>query len=154
MSLINSKLHTARQSLRADAAKYKVLDAKLRSLSPEIKQVFEMFPPSVRRRVLLTGDIWGEMLRMSVTINDLDSFKDKKLTRLLEKFSNWDATTNDFTHAQPNRDFYFTRQHPQGLTFRVAIYAYVKSDSPLCRVVVKGVKQRVIEEEIREIVCE
>jgi hypothetical protein len=153
MSLINSKLHTARQSLRADAAKYKALDGKLRSLSPEIKQVFEMFPPAHRRNLQIFGDVWNDTLRLTLSMHDLDSFKDKKLTRLLEKFSNWDATTNDFTHAQPNRDFYFTRQHPQGLTFRVAIYAYVKSDSPLCRVVVKGVKQRVIEEEIREIVC-
>ena len=41
MSLITSKLHQARLSLRADAKKYKALDNRLRSLAPEIKEVYE-----------------------------------------------------------------------------------------------------------------
>jgi hypothetical protein len=43
---------------------------------------------------------------------------------------------------------------PKELTIIVAIYAYVKSDSPLCRVVVTGVTERVVREEKKEIVCE
>ena len=153
MSLITSKLHQARLSLRADAKKYKALDNRLRSLAPEIKEVYEMFPLSLRRNVYVTGDVWGDVLRLSLALRDLDSFKDKKLTRLLERFADWAAETNDSTYDAPNRDFYFTYRHPRGLTFRVAIYAYVKSDSPLCRVVVTGTRSRVVEEEIREIVC-
>jgi hypothetical protein len=154
MSFITSKLHNARQSLRAEVKKYKELDNTLRSLSPDIKQVYEMFPPSLRQRVLVSADVWGSILRMSMSLRDLDSFKDKKLTRLLEKFADWDAATSDSTYDKPNRDFYFTHKHPSGLTFRIAIYAYVKSDSPTCRIVVTGTRQRVVEEEIREIVCE
>jgi len=153
MSLINSKLFNARKSLRADAAKYKVLDAKLKSLAPEIKAVYEMFPPAHRRNIQVYGDVWNDTLRMALSLHDLDSFKDQKLTRLLEKFADWEASTSDFTHGNPNRDYYFTFHHPRGLTFKVAIYAYVKSDSPTCKVVVRGITQRVIEEEIREIVC-
>jgi len=153
MSFITTKLHNARKSLRADAAKYKALDAKLRSLAPEIKAVYEMFPPAHRRNLQVYGDVWNDTLRLSLSLHDLDSFKDRKLTRLLEKFADWEASTSDFTYGNPNRDYYFTFLHPRGLTFRVAIYAYVKSDSPTCKVVVRGITQRVIEEEIREIVC-
>jgi hypothetical protein len=42
---------------------------------------------------------------------------------------------------------------PSELKIIVAVYAYVKSDSPLCRVVVTGVTERVIREEKKEIVC-
>jgi len=35
----------------------------------------------------------------------------------------------------------------------VTVFAYVKSDSPLCRVVVTGVTERMVREETKEIVC-
>ena len=154
MSLINSKLFNARKSLRAEAAKIKEFEGKLRSLSPEIQKVFEMFPPALRRRVSVGAEAWSETVRFSLSCDGLSSFKDKSLTRVLERFADWESTTTDYTFSMPNRDFYFTYKHPCGLTFRVGIYAYVKSDSPTCKVVVRGVKQRVVEEEIREIVCE
>lgn len=43
---------------------------------------------------------------------------------------------------------------PKELKIIVNVYAYVKSDSPLCRVVVTGVTERVVREEKKEIVCE
>jgi hypothetical protein len=43
---------------------------------------------------------------------------------------------------------------PSELKIIVNVYAYVKSDSPLCRVVVTGVTERVVREEKKEIVCE
>lgn len=154
MSLINSKLFNARKSLRADAAKIKEFDGRLKTAAPEIQKIFEMFPPSLRRRVSVGAEAWIETVRFSLSFDGLSSFKDKNLTRVLERFADWDSQTTDYTFNMPNRDFYFTYKHPYGLTFRVGIYAYVKSDSPTCRVVVRGVKQRVVEEEIREIVCE
>lgn len=42
---------------------------------------------------------------------------------------------------------------PKTFELRVGIYAYVKTDSPLCRVVVKGIEEKIVREEIREIVC-
>lgn len=154
MSLINSKLFNARKSLRADAAKIKEFDGRLKMAAPEIQKIFEMFPPSLRRRVSVSAEAWSETVRFGLSFDGLSSFKDKNLTRLLEKFADWTADTRDYTFNMPNRDFYFTYKHPCGLHFRVGIYAYVKSDSPTCRVVVKGVTTRVVEEEIREIVCE
>jgi hypothetical protein len=95
----------------------------------------------------------------------------------------WEARTYDYAHTSPNRDFHFTRtirlmadsalartiaRHPSArwlethgashhiptrLVLTVAIYAYVKPDSPTCRVVVTGVTERVVREEVKEIVC-
>lgn len=42
---------------------------------------------------------------------------------------------------------------PKTFELRVGIYAYVKTDSPLCRVVVKGIEEKIVREEIKEIVC-
>jgi hypothetical protein len=53
----------------------------------------------------------------------------------LSALTHWDAST------------------PKELKIIVNVYAYVKSDSPLCRVVVTGVTERVVREEKKEIVC-
>ena len=42
---------------------------------------------------------------------------------------------------------------PKTFTLCVSIYAYVKTDSPLCRVVVKGIEEKIVRQEIKEIVC-
>lgn len=97
--------------------------------------------------------------------------------------SEWTADTQDFTYTgQPNRDFKFKRsvplndalrevidRHPSerwltrnGYSFHIPrhldlsvnIYAYVKPDSPTCRVVVTGVTEQVIRTEIKKIVCD
>lgn len=95
----------------------------------------------------------------------------------------WTASTMDFTFTDnPNRDFKFTRvvpftdeqndamaRHPsarwlnahgytsmipRSLSLSVSVYAYVKADSPTCRVVVTGVKEEVIRTETKAIVCD
>jgi hypothetical protein len=43
---------------------------------------------------------------------------------------------------------------PSELKIIVNVYAYVKSDSPLCRVVVTGIEEKIVRQEIKEIVCE
>lgn len=42
---------------------------------------------------------------------------------------------------------------PKEVKIIVRVYAYVKSDSPMCRVVVTGTTERVVREETKEIVC-
>lgn len=156
MSTFNTKLHSARKSNREQIKKQEAFDKLLRAQAPALKQYFEMIPPSLRKNVYMTADAYDNTLRISVSLRGLDSFKDKRLTRLLEKFAGdgWVAHTQDHTYEnQPSRDFSFTQQAYFGIRIKVAIYAYVKSDSPLCRVVVKGVTTKVVEEEIREIVC-
>jgi hypothetical protein len=91
---------------------------------------------------------------MNISIRDLDSFKSPKLTKVLEKFmgDEWKSRVNDYPNETPNKDFHFGKQVGE-FAIDVSIYAYVKSDSPLCRVVVTGVTERVVREEIKEIVC-
>lgn len=153
MSLFNTKLNDARKSNREQIKRQEAFNALLRARASDLKPFFEMIPPSLRKYAYFSADAYDTTLRMSVSMRDLNSFKDKRLTRLLEKFADWESSTQDYTHSQPNRDFCFTYQTTFGIRIRIGIYAYVKSDSPLCRVVVKGVTTRVVEEEIREIVC-
>jgi hypothetical protein len=155
MSMFISKLHSARRSTQEQIQKQQAFHSTLRARAQELKQYFEMFPPSMRKDVYVQAESYDSTVRMGLSLRYLDSFKDKKLTRLLEKFADWEAVSQDYTFGdQPNRDFIFTHQTPFGVRIKVSIYAYVKSDSPLCRVVVKGTTTRVVEEEIREIVCE
>lgn len=154
MSLFNTKLHNARKYNLESIKKQKDFDQLLRACAFQLKPYFEMLPPSLRKAAYVQADWCDATLRISVSLRNLDSFKDKKLTRLLEKFADWQSSTQDWTFEQPNRDFFFEQQTPFGIRVRFGIYAYVKSDSPLCRVVVKGVTTKVVEEEIREIVCE
>jgi len=154
MSMFNTRLHRARVSLRDEAKRQIAMATVLKTHAAEIKQVWEMIPPKLRSGIYISSDYSGNTVRLSLPMRDLDGFKDKRLIKLLEKFADWDAETKDYTFDAPNRDFYFDRSYPYGFNIRVAIYAYVKSDSPTCRIVVKGVTTKVVEEEIREIVCE
>lgn len=146
---------------------------------PEVKEAFNIFPPLNRKRVNISSLGYSEEVALSLSLSNLSSFKDKQLLRLLERFSDstWRAETRDFTFNQPNRDYSFTRtipvsfpennkharwlrengyEHRVPTTFAlcVRIYAYVRSDSPTCRIVVTGVKEEVIRSEVKQIVCE
>ena len=143
----------------AQAARYLRNEAK-RTLAraalvkhPAVKEAFESFPPSMRKLVSLSMSGYANTVYMSFSIRDLDSFKDAKLTRLLEKFLDWTAQVSDCTGGNvPNKDFAFTKM-VDGIEISVSIYAYVKSDSPLCRIVVTGVRESIVREEIKELVC-
>jgi hypothetical protein len=95
----------------------------------------------------------------------------------------WSSCSNDYTYDQPNRDFVFTKTltvplpvnaHTRWLKkqgyihwseyegdagpsvrveVKVFISAYVKSDSPLCRVEVVERKETIVIEEVKRIVC-
>lgn len=95
----------------------------------------------------------------------------------------WEAKTDDCTYgATPNRDYVFSttvpldnyfdtvrgaQAHiaalraaqegwriPAEMTIKASVYAYVRTDSPTCRVVVTGVKEEVVRIETKEIVCD
>jgi hypothetical protein len=151
--MLTSKLHNARKALLNESKRIKAAADMLRVHRQEIKTVYELFPRSVRKHIHLTCDHWDTTVRLSLSMQNLDGFKDEKLTKVLSSFADWDAESKDYVAEQPNRDFYFERRTPTGLSFRVSIYAYVRSDSPTCKIVVTGVNRRVVEEEIREIVC-
>lgn len=47
---------------------------------------------------------------VGLTMRELASFKDERLTKLVSRFAGdeWTASTQDFTYDKPNRDFRFT----------------------------------------------
>ena len=152
MSTFTKQATQAARNIRAEA---KRMTAKASLIKrPEVKAAFEAFPLSMRRSVGMSIAGYSNTVYINATMRGLASFKDAKLTRLLEQFmgDDWNAEVNEYTYDTPNKDFCFTKKL-DGMEIRVAIYAYVKSDSPLCRIVVTGMTERVVREEVKQIVC-
>lgn len=120
---------------------------------PAVKAAFESFPLRLRRQVHMSLSDYSDTVRISITMRNLDSFKDKALLSVLEPFAEWQSHTSDYTYGQPNRDYSFTLRHHEGFNIEVFVWAYVKEDSPLCRIVVTGIKEEVVRTEVKEIVC-
>ena len=124
---------------------------------PEVKAAFNTFPAKLRKEASLQLSTYGNTVFISVTMHELDSFKDKKLTSILERFIDWKATTSEYTSGLPNKDFRFDKRCRDDkvgdFEISVAVYAYVKADSPLCRIVVTGVTEEVVRKEVKQIVC-
>jgi len=144
---------------------------------PAVAEALRALPASVRKYATVGASDYTNAVFITVLLSDLRSLRDTRLTRVLERFADhsWRATTRDYTFGdQPNRDYEFERRVPVALpannahvrwldkhehhvtnTFvlYVRVNAYVKSDSPLCRVVVTGVTEKVVREEVKEIVC-
>lgn len=143
------------KTTRATRIAAKQLSARVALLKhPAVRAAFEAFPVNQRMGVNLSLSTYGDSVCINTTMRNLESFKVPKLTCLLERFTGneWTVRVNEYTNDAPNKDFHFERQ-VDGFTLNVSIYAYVKSDSPLCRVVVTGVTERVVREEIKAIVC-
>lgn len=151
---------------------------------PAVRATFMLLPPALRADAWLSPPgSHDTVVGIGVPMRNLSGFKDKALLKVLERFAGdeWTATTQDWTSVL-NRDFRFKRtapltpeeqsaiaRHPSArwlaannyaigipteLTITVTVCAYIKSDSETCRVVVKGVTERVIREEIKEFVCD
>ena len=150
MSTFTKQAAQATRNLRAEIKRMATRAAMLKR--PEVKAAFEAFPLTMRRSVGMSVASYSNTIYINATVRGLDSFKDAKLTRLLEKFIDWETHVNEYTYGEPNKDFAFTKKL-EGMEIRVCIYAYVKSDSPLCRIVVTGVTERVVREETKQIVC-
>jgi hypothetical protein len=151
-------------ALRADALNHET-----------IKDVYAALPAYARKRTYISAGIFGN-LHMTLSVDDLNSFKDKRLLKVLDVFSgdDWETETRDYTGSRPNRDFTFRKElrtphnygsvhykwlkkrgHTFDSTFELSVYvcAYVKEDSPSCRVVVTGFEEEVVRKEIKKIVC-
>lgn len=157
MSTFTKQAAQAARNLRAEA---KRMTAKASLIKrPEVKTAFESFPLNMRKEVSMHVASYSNTVFISTTVRGLDSFKVPKLTCLLERFIDWNAHVNDYTgNDTPNKDFTFTKRFKsidgvETMEIHVSIYAHVKSDSPLCRIVVTGVTERVVREEVKQIVC-
>ena len=155
MSTFSKQVATAKASA-IEAAKRMALKPRLLR-HPEVKATFNRVPAALRKDATLTLSTYGNVVFISMVMHDLDSFKDKKLTSILERFLDWNTTTHDFTSGLPNKDFRFDKKFTDDkvgeFEISVAVYAYVKADSPLCRIVVTGVTEEVVRREVKQIVC-
>jgi hypothetical protein len=162
MSTFTKQAAKAARNLRDEAKRTLSGIAMLKH--PAVKAAFEAFPLNMRKHVNMSMSGYSSMVYISVTVRDLNSFKDAKLARVLEHFVDWGTTVNEYTTGDsPNKDFSFTKMFDDtrdtkgtkcaSVEIRVSIYSYVKSDSPLCRIVVTGVTERVVREETKQIVC-
>jgi hypothetical protein len=155
MSTFSKQVATAKASA-VEVAKRMALKPLLLK-HPEVKAAFNLLPAKVRKDAGLALSTYGNVVFITVSMYDLDSFKDKKLSSVLERFIDWKASTSEYTSGLPNKDFRFDKMchDPKVGDFEinVGVYAYVKADSPLCRIVVTGVTEEVVRKEIKQIVC-
>lgn len=155
MSTFSKQVATAKTSA-IEAAKRMALKLLLLR-HPEVKATFNLLPAKVRKDATLQLSTYGNSVFINFVMYDLDSFKDTQLTKVLEKFIDWDTTTNDYCGRVPNKDFRFDKKcHDDKVgdfEISVSVYAYVKADSPLCRIVVTGVTEEIVRKEVKQIVC-
>jgi hypothetical protein len=155
MSTFSKQIAKAARQTR-DEAKRMTLKASLLK-HPAVKEAFELIPLNLRKDATVAMSSFTNTVLINVPLLDLDSFKDKKFTNLLERFIDWETTTNDYTYATPNRDVRFDkdcRDEKVGpFIISVQVMAYVKYDSPLCRIVTTGYTEEVVRKEVKQIVC-
>ena len=159
MSMYTKKATAARKELTAEMKRMK----KRLGLTSHhaAKATWALFPLKMRKDVRVVLSQFGDSISFTVWLTGLESFKDKRLTSVLAAFATpeWRAHTNDWTGGdEPNRDYKFERsvieEGEPSFNIQVGIYAYVKSDSPTCRIVLKEVKEEVVRKEERVIVCD
>ena len=164
-----------------DAARSAVIGANLMLLRsalprmPEVRDVFKKLPANQRGHATISSFAHSDECTIYLSMRGLSSFKDLRLQRIIERFTddNWYVETRDYTEGVINRDFTFTKvfawehdmskrhvkflqtHHVLPPTFKVCfmLCAYVKDDSASCRLEVVEVKEKVVREEVKRIVC-
>lgn len=155
-------------------------DTALRLIRPTllkqavVSSTFHQIPPALREHTSIYLGSSYNYVQITVHMTNLDSFKDPRLLRVLEKFAAWKAETSDWTGSgSPNRDYSFTHRFhwdhdkrsiaykklakmqavPETFEIYVKISAWVKEDSATCRIITKT-HEEVIKKEERIIVCD
>jgi len=167
------KAKIAARDAALDAARALIRPTLLRQ--PVVARVFNSLPPAIRNEARLSLAGSSDYVYISIFMRRLDSFKDKRLLSVLEKFADWQSNTCDYTAStQPNRDYNFNRdftwehdkrsiaykkivkEHgylPETFGISIGVYAYVKEDSETCRIVTKE-HEEVVKRVEKFIVCD
>lgn len=130
--------------------------------SAELHNELAQIPPAYRRDYNINTSLssFGDAVQLYIylRITKLDGFKDKRLMHLLEIYAGDEyrpQSTQDWTYNnEPEREYNFDRRYSNGLRVHVQITAAVRSDSPTCRIITTGKREKVVVEDIKEIVCE
>lgn len=155
MSTFSKQVAKATRQSREEAKRIALKPALLKN--PAVKEAFELIPLKLRKETTIALSAFTNTVMINVHMFDLDSFKDKRFTNFLERFIDWETTTNDYTYSLPNKDVRFDKKEFDDkvgtFTISVQVMAYVKADSPLCRIVTTGFTEEVVRKEIKQIVC-
>lgn len=168
-----TKAKVAARGAAIDAARALIRPTLLRQ--PVVARVFNSLPPAVRADARLSLYASSDTVFIAIALRGLDSFKDKRLLTVLEKFADWQSQSADYTSStEPNRDYTFTREFtwehdkrsiaykklikegayaPDTFGICVGVYAYVKEGSASCRIVVKE-HEEVVKRVEKFIVCD
>ena len=111
-ALFNLALDSVKR--RAVIAQHKrVLHATLVRL-PQVKPLFVTLTRAALggEHPWVTTSEYNAEVSLGLTMRELESFKDERLTKLLSAFAGdeWRSSTTDYTYAQPNRDYRFTME--------------------------------------------
>ena len=144
---------------------------------PVVARVFNSLPPRARTSACIRLASFSDQVFVSVGLSNLKSFKDERLTAMLDKFvePGWKVATDDWAGGDvPNRDYKFTRRFtwehdtravaykklikeglpiPTTFEITVTISAWVTEDSATCRIVTKELEETVTRVD-RFIVCD
>ena len=156
MSIFSKQVAEATRQARSEAKRMTLKAGLLKN--PLVKEAFDLIPLNLRKNTSVVLSGFTNTVMLNVYVYDLDSFKDRKFTNILERFIDWETTTTDYTYSStPNKDVRFDKtdyDHKVGkFTITVTVLAHVKSDSPLCRIVTTGFTEEVVRKEIKQIVC-
>jgi len=155
MSTFSKQVAEAKRTARAEAKRLARKPALLKHHA--VKDAFDLIPLNLRKHATVALSGFTNTVMINVMLLDLDSFKDKKFTNLLERFIDWETTTHDYTYAAPNKDVRFEKTYVDdkagAFIVSVQVMAYVKYDSPLCRIVTTGYTEEVVRKEVKQIVC-
>ena len=155
MSTFSKQVAEATRQTRAEAKRMALKATLLKQ--PAVKEAFDLIPLNLRKNATVALSSFTNTVFINVSLIDLDSFKDRKFTSLLERFIDWETTTQDYTYGAPNRDVRFEKtcvdDKVGAFSVHVQVMAYVKYDSPLCRIVTTGFTEEVVRKEVKQIVC-
>lgn len=101
------------------------------------------------------GTSWSMNCNFQITTRDLTGFKDERLLALLDLFIDADKVSNTDYAESLNRDYRFEFYVGDSAhVITVVICAYVKSESPTCRRILKETKMVTHEQKVWAMVCE
>lgn len=121
MKTINKPTPTALFNLAVDSVKRRAVIAQHKRVLhatlvwlPQVKPLFVTLAKAAvgGEHPWVNTSEYNAEVSLGLTLRELESFKDERLTKLLERFAGdeWRSSTTDYTYDRPNRDYRFTRE--------------------------------------------
>jgi DNA-binding protein YbaB len=144
INAVNESIRESRDNAHRMQQRAKELEAQRMLIRAKFSAMLKDFNTA---KHYVSVSMSGQTPLISITLNKLDSFKDTDLTSLLEFLISKNAEIKEEAWPQfHNKDY-----HAEVEEARVAIHAYVRSDSPTCRRVQVGTQLK--EEPVWELHC-